>query len=118
MPTGRGENEGVHILAEFAGPAIPEPGVLPPGVEPGGAENAGMHLLDELTFDASLPPAAADPQARVIDGLTDRERAALRLLVEGGSLDAVARGLGVTPVQARDTVLTAVEALRSRLRAS
>ena len=112
MPESRGEPEPMHILPEFACQAIPEPGLFPPGTVFGVGVNEGMHMLDEVVVDLrGTPPAPAS----VLDGLPAEQQAALRSLVADGSVATVARALGVTPPQAREVLLAAVEALRTRL---
>jgi hypothetical protein len=64
MAIGRGENEGFYLLPECDGPAVPEPGVVPPGGTPGCGENEGMHALDEIVVDlsaVSLQPTEPKP---------------------------------------------------------
>ena len=67
MATGRGENEGFHLLPEFACDAIPEPGLFPPGTVFGRSDAEGMHILDAFVIESfdtlrDDPPAAPDAE--------------------------------------------------------
>ncbi len=115
MGNGYGENEGFHLLPEWSGPAIPEPGIVPPGGAPGRGENEGMHVLDEIVVDLSANPSSSAEGKPLLGALTEPQQTALRVLVESGSLTEIARALGVTPPQARDVLLATVESLRTRL---
>jgi hypothetical protein len=112
-PMSPDHNEPFRMLEEFACDAIPEPGVIPPGVKLGRGENEGMRVLDEVVVDLSAPPAA-EPEP-LLGELTESQRSALRVLAESGSLTETARALGLTPSQAREVLLAAVDSLRARL---
>ncbi len=115
MTDGRGENEGFFLLPECAGPAIPEPGVVPPSGAPGRGENEGMYILDEIVVDLSALPLQPTESKPLLGTLTGPQQTALRVLVESGSLTEIARVLGLTPPQARDVLLATVDSLRARL---
>jgi hypothetical protein len=114
MTAGRGENEGFHLLPECSGTAIPEPGVILPGMKFGRGENEGMHVLGEVAIDLSTASQTAEPKP-LLGELTEPQRTAIRVLAESGSLTEIARTLGLTPSQARETLLAAVDSLRARL---
>ena len=115
MATGRGENEGFHLLPEFACDAIPEPGLFPPGTVFGRSDAEGMHILDEFVVDLSAVPLQPAESKPLLGTLTGPQQTALRVLVESGSLAEIARALGLTPPQARDVLLATVDSLRARL---
>jgi hypothetical protein len=114
MPDGRGENEGFYLLPECVGPAIPEPGVVPPNGAAGRGENEGMHVLDEVVVDLSAAPLQL-VEPVLLGALTESQQTALRVLVESGSLTEIARALGLTTPQARDVLLATVDSLRARI---
>jgi hypothetical protein len=115
MAAARGKNEGFSFLEEFDGRAIVEPGLLPPGTTFARGINAGMQFPDEIVIDASKGTAGPPPAPALLEGLSGPQRAALRIIVADGSLDAVAGTLGLTPPQARELILDAVNVVRTRL---